>query len=174
MSEPVPVYANGFFIVQEDGIFNEIILYEYYDPSQYYASIVENDERLEEEIELLTRNMQFYLDLEKVMVNGVESPPVVLNVSIGFRGSSTRPYVTFLISFKGKLVRGFNTYENYYDKEVAEYDYEVVWLFPVRARVIEADLGFPYLVEGGGRVLRFGVRKGSQIRGYEKIVFELV
>jgi len=173
MNEPFPVFANGFFTVQENGVFNEIILFEYYDPGGYYASLLSDQNRLDEELETLSRNMQFYLDLEKVLINGVESSPTVLNVNIGFRGDPRRPYILFIITFKGRLARGLNTYENYYDEEVAEYDYEVVWLFPAKARVVEADLGVPYKVEAGGRVLRFNVKRGTRVRGFEKILFEI-
>ncbi|QOR93837.1 hypothetical protein IMZ38_04070 [Thermosphaera chiliense] len=173
MTEPSPVFANGFFTVQENGVFNELILFEYYDPDGYYASVVSNQDRLDVELETLSRNMQFYLDLEKVLINGSESTPTVLNVSIGFRGDAKRPYILFIVSFKGDLVKGLNTYENYYEEEVAEYDYEVVWLFPGKARVVLADLGVPFKVEAGGRVLRFNVKKGTRIRGFEKILFEI-
>jgi len=173
MTEPFPVFANGFFTVQDNGVFNELIVFEYYDPDGYYASVASDQDRLDEELGTLSRNMQFYLDLEKVLVNGSESPPTVLNVSIGFRGDTRRPYILFIVTFKGNLVKGLNTYENYYEEEVAEYDYEVVWVFPAKARVVEADLGVPYKVEAGGRVLRFNVRKGTRIRGFEKILFEI-
>jgi len=94
-------------------------------------------------------------------------------LALGSGGDTRRPYILFIVTFKGNLVKGLNTYENYYEEEVAEYDYEVVWVFPAKARVVEADLGVPYKVEAGGRVLRFNVRKGTRIRGFEKILFEI-
>jgi len=74
MTEPFPVFANGFFTVQDNGVFNELIVFEYYDPDGYYASVASDQDRLDEELGTLSRNMQFYLDLEKVLVNGSESP----------------------------------------------------------------------------------------------------
>lgn len=172
--EPEPIYAQGFFIVHRSGLFNQIIVFDYYDPDQYYWSVLKNRSRLEKEVKMLAENMQYFLDQEKVLINGVETRPVVKNVEIGVRGKPTISYIVFYIEFEGELLRGLNIYENLYEEEVCEYDYIVYWIFPWDMRVVEADVGVSYNVLNDGRLLIFHVPKGTRVGGYEKIVFEVV
>lgn len=171
MREPKPLYGTGFFHVRETGWIDEIVVFDYYDPDHYYYNLTV--EELSAEKERLARNMEFYLDLEEVKLNGKPCFPRVVNVDVGFRGSVEYPYVVFMISFKGELVRGVNVFEDVYEEEVAEYGYRVYWILPPRARFIEADVGVPYTITGGGRILSFSVEAGVRVRGYERIVFEV-
>jgi len=171
MREPKPVYGMGFFHVRESGWFDEVVVFDYYDPDLYYFRL--EPDRLEDEKGMLADNMQFYLDLEEVKVNGKPSFPKVIDVDIGFRGSPDRPYIVFTIVFKGDLVKGVNVFEDIYDEETVDYGYRVYWILPPSGRFIEADLGVPYTVGSGGRILSFKVEPGTRVRGYERIVFEL-
>ncbi len=171
--EPEPIYAQGYFIVHRIGLFNQIVIFDYYDPDQYYWGVLRNASRLKREQETLMKNMQYFLDQEKVLINGVETKPVVKNVEIGIRGKPTLSYIVFYIEFEGELVKGLNIYENLYEEEVSEYDYVVYWIFPWNIRVVEADVGVQYSVLNDGRLLIFHVPKGTRVGGYEKIVFEV-
>lgn len=172
MSRVRPTYGMGFFFVRETGLVEEVIVFDYYDPDEVYKLIVQNEEKLKEEKNTLAKNMQFYLDSEEVKINSKPVHPKVVGVDIGFRGSYKRPYIIFFIAFIGEFRRGVNTYEDWYEPEIAEYDYSAVWLFPTKARVLRADLGVPFTLIDG-RILMFSVSSGSQIRGYERIDFEV-
>lgn len=168
-----PIYAQGFFYVHESGLVDQLIVFDYEDPDRYYAELIKSKEKFAQEIENLWSNMQYYLDQEKVIINGEEALPTVINVDVGFRGRFENPYILFYIVFKGELRKGLNTYENYYEEEAAEYDYTVTWFFPLNAKVVKAEVNASYVLEANGRILFFKVRKGTKIGGREKIVFEI-
>ncbi|MEM3927178.1 MAG: hypothetical protein QXU13_06345 [Desulfurococcaceae archaeon] len=173
MSEPIPVHGMGLFLLRESGFIEQIVIFDYYDPGRYYKEIVKDPRKLDEEKSTIARNMQFYLDLEKVEINHKPSYPRVLDVEIGFRGNYENPYIMFFIIFHGMLRKGLNIYENWYEEEVTEYDYEVYWIMPPKARILKADLGVPYELLNQGRILKFEVSKNTKIRGYERIEFEI-
>ncbi len=173
MVEPTPLYAMGFFVMHETGLVDQVIIFDYYDPDHYYYELSKKPKELEKEKALLMENMQYYLDQEKVLINGEEAPPQVTHVEIGFRGRPELPYIIFLIEFRGELKKGLNSYVNIYEEETAEYDYMVTWLFPENARVIRAELGVPYNIESGGRSLVFKVKKGTRVGGREAIYFKI-
>jgi len=173
MARVEPIHAQGFFIVSRRGDINQIVIYDYYDPEHYYLNLLHRPLDYEEEIKKLAANMQYYLNQEKVLINGERVKPIVKTVSIEHRGFAEIAYITFTIYFKGKLHKGLNTYENIYEAEKAEYDYEVYWIFPPRSKVVEVDIAAEYEVLGDGNILLFWVRKGDRIRGYEKIVFSI-
>lgn len=118
--------------------------------------------------------MQRFLDQERVLINGKQTYPKVVAVDVGFKGDPSRPYIRFFILFLGELRKGLNIYEDYYEPEVAEYDYDVYWIYPLRARVVKAELGVPYRLLHDGRVLSFSVSKGTRVGGYERVEFELL
>ncbi len=163
-----PIYAYGRFVVSENGDFFQMIIYEYLDTAEELASIVGS--RLQEELESMKENMQSFLDKEVVKVNDVVVRPSVQLVDVGFRGSLKRPFVEFLVHFKGGLREGVNTYENIYEPEVTTYDYSVSWVLPQGFEVVEAILGVDHTV-GPSNVLRFKVVKGFRTPGYERIRF---
>jgi len=98
--------------------------------------------------------------------------PVVDDVFVAIRGDARRPYVEYLISFPAPLKKGVNTYENYYEEEVAEYDYEATWILPKNAKILSWEMGGrvetpePY-------ILRILVNKGVRVGGREGFIFEL-
>lgn len=169
-----PVYGLGLFFVRESGLVEQIVIFEYYDENEEYSDIVKTPEKLENEKALLSRNMQAFLDSEDVRINDKPTYPKVLDVEIGFRGDSKHPYIAFFIAFQGEFHRGLNVYEDSYEPEKVDYEYRVYWFFPTRARVLRADLGVPYVLLGGGRILAFKVEAGTVVRGYERIEFELL
>ena len=167
----IPVYAHGLFTVCKDGTVLQHIIFNYVDPSKKYKQIINDPERLEEELRIISKNMQNFLDSEEVLINGVRTYPKVRSVWVGLSGSADRPYIELLITFKGELKPGINIYEDKYEPDIAEYDYAVTWVFPEDSRIIEVDVGFDYVMNGN--VLRFSVPEGSETPGYEKISFYL-
>jgi len=174
VSEVTPIYGLGMFFVRESGLVEQIVVFEYHDPGGIYKSIVSSERELEREKKRLAQNMQYYLDQEDVRINGKPVYPRVVDVEIGFRGDQNYPYITFFILFAGELKAGLNVYEDAYEPEKAEYAYRVYWVLPTRARVLRADVGVTYSILGGGRILTFSVEKGTNIRGYERIEFEMI
>jgi len=166
-----PVYAQGLFFVGI-GAISYYLVFDYHDPLGYYEAITSDRRLLEEEAAKLSYNMQRFLDEERVVVNGVRVRPRVSMVDIGFRSSRRRPYIVFAIRFRAPVRPGSNTYENWYEPEVPEYNYVAYWIFPPGARVREVVVGEEFDVVGGNVVAIYG-RRGVKTSGYEKIVFEM-
>ncbi|RLE72681.1 MAG: hypothetical protein DRZ80_06995, partial [Thermoprotei archaeon] len=104
MSEQIePIYAQGFFVVNKNGLVNQIIIFDYFDPESYYYNLIDEEDRLSEELEILRENMQAILDSEKILINNEKVKPKVMDVDLDFRGSPLKPYFTFFIIFKGSL-----------------------------------------------------------------------
>ena len=170
MNSPTPVFGQGIFTVSRAGEFFQVVRYDYYDPDGYYSKVMRSPVLYGEEVSRLYYNMQSLLDSEVVKVNGLKVRPRVRAVNIELSGFEEFPHITFLIYFRGRLRRGENVFENWYDEEDAEYDYEVYWFFPPRTRILEVIVSGDYDVVGS--LLYIWARKGDRIKGYERIVFE--
>jgi len=170
--EVVPVYAQGFYVVNP-GVVNMVIIFDYLDKAQYYYRLLrKGGEELAEEISTVWENMQKFMDEEIVRINGQRVRPVVREVYIGLRGSPTRPYITFIGDFPAPLREGENIYENYYEAETAEYDYEAVWVLPQGAEIVE--WWFAGQVETPEpNILRVYVTKGTNVGGREGFKFRM-
>lgn len=167
-----PVFGYCYFTVDRSGQFTEVIIFEYVDEDQEFAEILSDNLRLREELTKVRENMQSFIDAEEVRVNGKRVRPRIIKTLAGIAGDPCRPYISFIIRFRGALKPGLNVYEDKYEEDVAEYDYMVTWVLPPGSRVVEAEFGFKYEV-GPDNVISFSVPKGSSTPGYEKILFYL-
>lgn len=159
--------------MHESGLVDQIVVFDYYDRGKFYWSIAGDRVKLSKEVELLSSNMQYFLNKEEIYINGFRTYPRVVSVDIGFRGKPQYPYVIFHVVFRGELKRGVNIYENHYEEEIAEYDYYVSWFLPHSAKVIKADFRVPYVVDCDGRVISLKTMKGCKVGGHELIVFKI-
>ncbi len=172
--EIIPIHAQGFFSVPpRRGYIYEVLVFDYYDPGEYYAGLIHRPLDYESEMARLASAMQGFLDSETIEINDRRVKARVEALSLEFRGDPAYPYLTFIIYFPAILRRGLNTYVNMYEEEKAEYDYEVYWMLPPRSRFIEVEVASEYEVLGGGNILLFWARRGDRLPGREKISFEL-
>ncbi len=168
MAEVTPVYAQGFYVVTP-GVVNMVIIFDYLDRERYYYKLIKSGE-VGREIPTLWENMQRFMDEEVVKINGQKTRPVVRDVYIGIRGSPDRPYIVYLGSFPAPLRTGENIYENHYGEEIAEYDYEAVWLFPQNVEIIEWHFG-GVVETPEPNILKVYVSRGTEVGGREYIKF---
>lgn len=168
----MPVYAQGAFVVSP-GRAVMVIAFDYLDKGGYYAGLLRRGgEELAEEVEALWSNMQRFLDEEELRINGERVRPVVRDVEIGLRGSPERPFVQYIADFPAPLRPGVNKYEDKYAEEVAEYDYDAVWILPEGARLLRWQIaGSAEAPEPN--VLRIRVKRGAKVGGHESFEFEL-
>ncbi|MCP8309966.1 MAG: hypothetical protein L6M37_04370 [Candidatus Methylarchaceae archaeon HK02M1] len=171
-NEVEPIHAHGFFWVSEEGVVNQTIIFDYYDKKGYYASLLLKPDEYEQEMIKLFHSMQNLLDQEKVLVNGVKYKPKLLTVSLDHRGSENLPCITFLITFRGRIKIGTNTYENFYERGIIEYDYEAYWVFPERTKILEVESSIDYEVVAKNILIMRAIR-GDRYSGSERIVFDL-
>ncbi len=176
MSEEVsPIYAEGIHVLDVTGNVWLILIFEYRDPKTYYYTLARRDqERLLEELETIMNNMQHFLDEEIIRINNERARPEVKDIILGFRGTPHRPYIEFYINFRGPLKPGVNRYDNFYEEEIAEYDYEILWIFPEGCRVLSYHIAGEGTVLGStDNILVVHVRKGTRVGAHEWIEFEV-
>lgn len=172
MDEVIPTSASCYFSVSRTGEFHQFLVYDYYDPKGYYAKLLSRPKKCREELRRLCSSMQYFLDQEEVRVNGARAYPKVVTAYLSHRGFMDSPYVAWIITFKGGLRKGLNVFENTTEREVAEYDFEIIWQFPVRSKIVRADISTESQVIAG-RTLYVWARKGEVVGGYERIEFAL-
>jgi len=148
------------------------VVFEYHDPLEEYKNIVLDSKLSKQEKKYYGITCRDF-STRKSSNQWKRTYPKVVDIEIGFREDYKHPYISFFIVFLGEFKKGVNVYEDEYEAEVAEYPYTVYWVFPLKARVVSADLGVPYTILGNGRILSFTVPRGTRIRGYERIEFEL-
>lgn len=167
-----PVHAHGFIIVSIDGLFNQLLCFDYYDPSRYYASILKDRGKYEDEMDRLIDSMQYWLDKETVKVNNIVCNPKVITASLDFRGSENFPCITFFIQYKARIVPGLNVYECIYDDEEVDYDYEVYWIFPPDVEIVDVETSTEKDIVTNNLLILWA-RCGDRTGGYEKILFRI-
>jgi len=172
LSSIIPVHAESYFIVERNGTFNQILKYQYLDPEEYFYKLIHRPREYYNEINRLYSVIKEILREEKVLINGQQVNLDVKFVNIDFIGYVDLPYIVYFIKFKGALKRGINVFEDYYDKTVAEYDYEVYWFFPERTKILEVYVDGDYDLVSNNKLFIW-VRKGDRMSGCERIVFKL-
>ena len=174
MSKTVkPVHGHAFFTLSYDETFSQILIFDYYDPDQFYYNLLHDERAYSREMRNLLASMNELLKQEEVMINGERVEVEALTVNLDFRGEPEHPTLTFYIEFRGKLKRGGeNTYECRYESGIAEYDYEVYWILPRGSKILEVITSTEYEVYGD-RFLVMWARSGDRYNGYEKIKFIL-
>jgi hypothetical protein len=125
---------------------------------------VEEEARLRSSMQELLRN-------DRVIVNGRQVAPTVIDVRIEVRGYKRLSSATFHIIIEYDPVEGRNVLEVIYEPTRAEYSYVIDWVVDKCTRIVEVDTDG--LVEVTGRTARVRVRKGEKLRGYESLVFEV-
>ncbi|WP_252900230.1 hypothetical protein [Vulcanisaeta sp. JCM 14467] len=88
MSEPVPIHAEGIFIMGIDGGVWEDLIFEYLDRDHYYRGLMRSRETLLNELRTVMSNMQGFLDEETIKINGEVVRARVVDISLGFRAHS--------------------------------------------------------------------------------------
>jgi hypothetical protein len=165
-----PIYASAIFNVSLEGI-RYSLTFDYVDPVGYYKKILENTDLFKKEIELVTSNMQGFLNEEDIVINGKKVSAEIILTDLGLRGEPNRAYILFIIEIKCRLERGLNIYENRYEREEFEYDYAAYWIFPRGTKIYEAILGGSIYVIGNSIVVRGS--RGDISPGYERIKFKI-
>ncbi len=172
MNEEIePIYATSYTSLSREGEVKEILIYDYWDPEEYYFNLSQDKKSLNKEIERVWKNLQEYINSEKTTVNDEPLETTVEYANIGFRGNEKQPYIYFLMFSEARFRAGENTYEVKYEREELEYDALSIWSFPAGSKVIEAESDLRYVISGN--YLIFTGRKGDVLSGHEKICFLL-
>ncbi len=167
-----PIHAYSFFSVSPTGEIHEQLIYEYLDHDGYYAQVFADDDMYQREVSKLWENMQYYLDRERVEINGQRVYSRVSHVDVFPKGPTSVVAAVFIIDFKGEFRIGRNTIETWLDEEDAPYDFEIIWRFPVGSRVVDIDTLLDHEIRDD--IVILWAVEGQHVGGYEKMVFEII
>lgn len=168
-----PIHADAFFTLDNSGRFTEILIFDYFDRERFYYELMKDEEAYRKEMERLIDSMNYLLQQEEVYVNDERVEVEVSMINLEFRGAAELPSIIYIIEFRGKFKSGLNVYECRYEPGVAEYDYEVYWVFPLNVEIVEANISGEKEILNK-RLLISSVRKGEKYNGREKIVFTVI
>ncbi len=168
----IPVYGEGFFHIGKEVIYYTIV-FDYIDKSGYYYwEILDPKKRRKEEV-TLARNMQKMMDEERVVINGKDVRAIVNEALLEIRGSKKRHSVVFHVTMEYDEVKGANVYENFYEPTTAEYDYTVYWIAPPGGKLINVESEGRIEFFNNKRIAKIFVKKGTELSGYESVIFEM-
>jgi len=166
-----PVHADSFFSVSNTGEIHERLSFEYVDPEGYYRKVCRDPDLLRREIIKLSSNMQHFLDLERVELNQERVKSIVNYTDIFPKGGSDVVAVVYIIDFAGRFRKGVNSIQTWLEEEIAPYDFEILWRFPVGTNIIEIDTLLEYEIYQD--FVSLWAQEGDSVGGYEKMEFEL-
>ncbi len=166
-----PVHASSFFSVSTTGEIHEQLNFEYLDMEGYYRRVIRDDALLAKESEKLAGNMQYFLDKERVEINGERVRSRVDFCDIYLKGQSDVVSVIYLIDFAGRFVDGENKIETWLEEEQAPYDFEILWRFPIGTKILEVETTMDFDIYDD--IISLWAIDGDDVGGYERIVFEL-
>ncbi|MFW9845683.1 MAG: hypothetical protein ACFFD6_02960 [Candidatus Thorarchaeota archaeon] len=166
-----PLHADSLFSVSHSGEIHERLCYEYLDPERYYRRVVHDDDLLRTEVMKLADNMQYFLDKERVEINGQRVRSRVSYADIFLKGASEVVSVVYLIDFATQFEVRKNKIETWLEEEVAPYDFEILWRFPVGTKIIEIDTLLEYEIYDD--IASLWAFEGDSVGGYERMEFEL-
>jgi hypothetical protein len=170
MDEVQPIFASSIFTISLACQVYQVLCYDYLDPKGVYAEILHDENAFRREVKKLRSNMQRFLDAEQVAINGYPVKQEILQVDIGLRGTAEVPYIQWVVFFQGPVDSKENILSSFVAEEVAEYDIEVLYLFPEGTEIhsvqtpMEFDIRSPLLL--------VWARKGDKVGGYEEVKFQ--
>jgi hypothetical protein len=166
-----PIFGSSIFSISPYGQIYQVLCFDYADRDGYYERILHNEKAFAEETRNLHLNMAQLLGAERVFINGDRVRQKVLHVDIGLRGAADVPYLEWVIFFQGAFKPGENILASDVPEETAEYDIEVLYLWPPGTRIKRIET--PMEHETRGPLLLVWARKGDRVGGHEAVVFEL-
>lgn len=166
-----PLHADSMFSVSHSGEIHERLCYDYLDPEGYYRRVIRDDDLLRAEVMKLADNMQHFLDRERVEINRHRVRSRVSYADIFLKGSSEVVSVVYLIDFATQFESGRNRIETWLEEEIAPYDFEILWRFPVGTKIVEIDTLLEYEIYDD--IVSLWAFEGDNVGGYERMEFEL-
>jgi hypothetical protein len=167
-----PLFASSVFSVSPNLEVYQVINYDYRDSDRVYEKILDDEEALQIELEKIHSNMAEFLAAEKVYINGSRVEQKIIHVDIGLRGTPEIAYFQWVIQFQGSALAEENVLASDVEEETAEYDIEVLYLFPPRTRILDVET--PMMFEIRGPLLFVWAQKGDIVGGHEAVRFQFV
>ncbi|MFX1576262.1 MAG: hypothetical protein ACFFCF_03710 [Promethearchaeota archaeon] len=165
-----PLFASSIFTISPELEVYQVINYDYRDPDGVYEKLLNDENALQTEIDKIHSNMADFLAAEKVYINEKQIEQKIIHVDIGLRGNPEIVYFQWVVHFKGIKLNEVNSLESDVEVERAEYDIEVLYLFPQNTRILDVKTPMDYEIRGP--LLLVWAQKGDVVGGYEAVKFE--
>ena len=165
-----PLFASSVFSILPNCEVYQVLNYDYHDPEGLYKGLLEDERAFQHEVEKIRLNMTEFLSAEKVYINNHRVDQKILHVDIGLRGSAHVPYFQWVIHFQGPLRDDENSLKSDVEEEIAEYDIEVLYLFPAGTNIKAVQTPMEYEIRDS--LLLVWARKGDRVGGHEEILFQ--
>jgi hypothetical protein len=165
-----PLFASSVFSISTSCEVYQVLSYDYVDPDGVYKKLLKDQLAFQNEVKKLRLNMAKFLAAEKVYINNQRVEQQILHVDIGLRGSADVPYFQWVIHFQGTPSPDENSLKSDVETEIAEYDIEVLYLFPQGTQIM--DVVTPMENEVRGSLLLVWARKGDTVGGHEEVRFQ--
>ena len=150
--------------------FCQVVNYDYRDPDGVYENLLEDEKALQKELEMIHSNMATFLEAEKVYINKERVEQKIVHVDIGIRGTPEIVYFQWVIFFQGITQKGENSLSSEVEKELAQYDIEVLYLFPTGTHIL--DVVTPMKYEIREPLLFVWAQEGDAVGGHESVRFQ--
>ncbi|MCE4613779.1 MAG: hypothetical protein F7C07_08145 [Desulfurococcales archaeon] len=165
-----PVFGQGVYYVTSRGTIFHTVIYEYYDEEEEYYSLLKSGHHRGEE-RRLKKTMQELLSNDRVVVNGKQVTPQVIDARIETRGYKNLSSTTFHIVMNYEPLEGRNVLEVFYAPVKTEYGYVIDWVLDECMEIIEVETDG--IVESSKKTARVRVKRGERLKGYESLVFKI-
>lgn len=165
-----PLFASSVFSIFPNCEVYQVLNYDYHDPEGIYKGLLEDEKAFQHEVKKIRLNMTEFLAAEKVYINDHRVEQTILHVDIGLRGSANVPYFQWVIHFQGPLRADENSLKSDVEEEIAEYDIEVLYLFPAGTQIMAVQTPMEYEIRDS--LLLVWARKGDKVGGHEEVLFQ--
>jgi hypothetical protein len=165
-----PLFASSVFSISPTCEVYQVLNYDYYDPGGTYKKLLEDAKAFQQEVKKIRLNMAEFLAAEKVYINDQRVDQRIVHVDIGLRGSASVPYFQWVIHFQGSPRSDENSLKSDVEDEIAEYDIEVLYLFPTGTKILAVQTPMEYEIRDS--LLMVWARKGDQVGGHEEVRFQ--
>ena len=93
-SEIKPIHGQSFFTLSYNGVFQQILIFDYFDPDKFYYRILHDEESYQAEMQKLLNSMNQLLSREEIRINGERVEAEALTINLDFRGEAEKPTIS--------------------------------------------------------------------------------
>ena len=172
MTKEKPIGAVAIFLVSSTQIKEKLVFY-YNDPEENFQKLKETG-CLNGELELISKNLQEYMDIDLLSVNGILKRMLVESVDIKFeKKDSKSPSLHFIVTSEDYSLEDGESHTfllESFPKERADYPITAEWSFP--GPLVEIKSPMP-IIKREENYVQLKANKGDMMGGIEKFKFFL-
>jgi len=167
-----PIFASSIITITASGNFLQYLTYDYQEATgEYYNRIREDDDFYLNELDMISLNMQSFMEDLPNTINGHTVIPKVIHAEIDFK-NETLPYFYWILKFNGPIKVGLNQYESVMSNEKLDYDVTSIYMFDGNLYPVSVQSSLHYEVLKNERIVKYWAYKGETVGPKEILRFE--